>query len=99
MDLLQQIWERLGEYVNIPYLFTFMLASYGVKTYLGAWLNKITKTKWKTVFSVLIIAAIVAVPYLVTGSPWNEILFSYTLGTSLHETIFAFVEKKLKPKD
>lgn len=99
MDLLQQLWEQVNGYINIPYLFTFMLAAYGIKKYLGAWLNKITKTKWRTVFTVLIIAAVVAVPYLfLIGAKWEEILFTYTLGTSLHETIFAFLEKKLNPE-
>ena len=99
MDILEQLWGQLNGYINVPYLFTFMLASYAVKKYLGDWLNKITKTKWKTVFTVLIIAWLVALPYIFLwddGLP--EILFTYTLGTSLHETIFAFIEKKLNPK-
>ena len=98
MDLLQQLWDGISEYINIPYLFTFMLIAYAIKKYLGRWLKEITNTKWKTVYTVLIVALVVAIPYLSTGSPWNEMLFTYTLGTSLHETILGFIEKKLTPK-
>lgn len=96
---MDKLIEMAQGYINIPYMFSFLLLSYGIKEYLGVWLDKITKTKWKTVYTVLIIAAIVALPfYFFIGAGLDNIIFSYTLGTTLHETAFWWIEKKIKPK-
>lgn len=95
MEWLDQIWQQIAQYVSPIYLLTFMLLSYLIKRYFTEWLMKITNMKWKTVYTVLILATIIAVPFLVfTKETWVQILFSYALGTSLHELIFTWVESK-----
>ena len=94
MDWLTTIWSQIATYVSVPYLLTFVLLSYFVKRYFEEFLEKITKSKWKTVYTVLILATITAVPFLLwTDISWVKIVFSYALGTSLHELIFKHVEK------
>lgn len=99
MEFMNEVWGQLITYISIPYLLIFILASYLVKKYLGALLQKITKFNWLPVYTVLIIAAILAVPFLLlTEQGWVKILFTYCLGTTLHELIFEFIEKKIKKK-
>jgi hypothetical protein len=96
MEWLEQVWSQIAQYVSIPYLLTFMLLSYFVKKYFSEWLMKITKLKWKTVYTVLILATIIAIPFLLfTDESWAQILFSYAVGTSLHELIFKWIEDKI----
>jgi hypothetical protein len=57
----------------------------------------VTKTKWKSVYTVLIIATLIAIPfYFFSEETWIQLLFSYALGTSLHELIFQWIENKFK---
>ena len=94
---LEIAWQQIGMYVHVPYLLTFMLLAYLIKEYCSNLLAKIFKREIKTVFIVFIIATILAVLFLVfEGVEWQKILFSYTLGTSLHELIFKWLEKKIK---
>ena len=75
-------------------MLSFILVSYLLKTYLEGFLQVITNQKWKTVYTVLIIATLIGIPFvIVEGVGWVEILFSYALGTSLHELIFKWIEK------
>ena len=94
MDFLSEIWSQIGQYISIPYLLTFVLLAYLLKRYnLSIW-KRIFKKRWKTVYSVLFLATAVAIPYLIwTEISWIQILFSYALGTSLHELIFRYIEK------
>ena len=80
------------------YLLLFILLSYLVKKLLGNWLGKITNAKWKEVYTVLVIATILAVPYaLVENEKWLPMLFTYTLGTSFHEILLKYlVEAAIK---
>jgi len=95
MEWLDQIWQQIAQYVSVPYLLMFMLLSYLVKRYFTDWLLRITNLKWKTVYTVLIIATLTAIPFLIcTEETWVQILFSYALGTSLHELIFKWIEDK-----
>ncbi len=96
MEMINDLWESINGYINIPYLFTFMLLSYAVKSNFGDWLKA---NKFKTVYVVLILATVIAVPYaLLADVGWSELLFTYTLGTSLHELFFKVIETKLNPK-
>jgi len=98
MEWLDQIWQTVSEYINVPYLLTFMLLAYLVKRYFqGLILNK-WKQEIKSVFIVLVIATVVAVPYLVFGVEWQKVLFSYALGTSLHELILNWFEDLFQRK-
>jgi vacuolar-type H+-ATPase subunit I/STV1 len=95
MEWLDQIWQQFVQYISIPYLLTFMLLSYLVKKYFSDWLGRITNMKWRTVYTVLILATIVAIPFLFfTGETIAQVLFSYALGTSLHELCFKWIEEK-----
>jgi hypothetical protein len=97
MEWLNEIWLQVAEYVSVPYLLTFMLLAYLVKYNFGKALQKITKFDWKPVFTVLIIATLVAIPYLIwSDETWVKILFSYAVGTSLHEIILTHIEKMFK---
>lgn len=94
MDWFKEIWNQVSVYINIPYLLIFVLLSYFVKHYFGELLQKITKFEWKCVYTVLIIATIFAVPFLIwTETSWVQIIFSYALGTTLHELIFNHIER------
>jgi hypothetical protein len=99
MEWLNSIWQQVALYVSVPYLVIFMLLSYFVKKYFGVWLSKITKAKWQNVYTVLIIATVTAIPFLIfSKETWVQILFSYALGTSLHELIFNWIEEKFSKK-
>lgn len=99
MEWLEQVWQQMGEYISVPYLLIFMLLSYFIKKYFGEWLSKITNTKWKNVYTVLFIATVTAIPFLFwSQEDWVKILFSYAVGTSLHELVFNFIEDKFISK-
>ena len=87
--------------LNVPYLILFMLVSYLAKKYLESFLQKITNMRWKTVYSVFIIASLLAVPFSFmpevdhTLPVWVKTAISYCVGTSMHELFFSWVEKKV----
>ena len=75
-----------------PYLVLFMLLSYLVTKHLGSILQKITKFEWKNVFTVLIIATILAVPYAIfMEEKWLPMLITYVIGTSFHEILLKYL--------
>ena len=96
MEWFENAWNEISQYVNIPYLVIFMSLSYMIKKHFLQLLNKITGLQWKTVYIVLIIATIVGIPFLIwDDTTWNKLLFSYAIGTSLHELFFKWIEKKI----
>ena len=97
MEWMDQIWQLIIGYIDGMYLLTFMLLSYLIKRYFREWLCTVLKVDVKTVYIVLILATLVAIPFLIMGAEWQKILFSYTLGTSMHETCFKFFEDKINP--
>ena len=100
MEWLDSVWAQIASYVDVPYIIIFMLLSYIVKKSFGDILQKITKFNWLPVYTVLIIATIVAIPFLIwSRETWVNIAFSYALGTSLHELIFQWIENKFKTGD
>jgi hypothetical protein len=97
MEWLDKIWSQLDIYLSIPYLLTFMFLSYLIKKYFSTLLEKITRFEWKTVYTVLVIATLLAIPFLLfTEEGWVKIFITYAIGTSLHELVFGYIEKKLK---
>ena len=99
VSFLEQLWMQVTVYINIAYLFSFMLLGYLVKRYFQAWLNSLFNKEIKTVFVVLILATLLAIPFLfLFKSEWQKILLSYAVGTSLHELIFNWLEDKFNPK-
>ena len=100
MEWFDLIWSQLSVYVDVQYLIVFMLLSYMAKKYFSQALAVLTNTKWKTVYTVLIIAILTAIPFLAFGDTgWEQILFSFTLGTSLHELVFKRIEKLFRDED
>lgn len=100
MDWISNIFFQISIYVSIPYLLTFILLSYLVKTYFGDWIQKVTKFNFKTVYIVLIIATLLGISFwlLIKDLQWHQILFSYAVGTSLHELIFQHIENLIIKK-
>ena len=75
-----------------PYMVLFIVISSTIKKYLGEWLSKVTKTKWKTVYTVLVIATLIGIPYAIFADvTWTQVLITYALGTSFHELILGKV--------
>jgi len=96
MEWLDKIWMQFDTYLSMPYLLMFMFLSYLVKKYFGDVLQKITKFEWKTVYIVLAIATLLAIPFLICSDEgWVKIFITYAVGTSLHELVFKWIEKKL----
>lgn len=94
MEWFDLIWGQVAVYVDVQYLIVFMLLAYMAKKYFEQALFLLTKMKWKTVYTVLVIATLTAIPFLAIGNTrWEQVLFSFTLGTSLHELIFKRIEK------
>ena len=84
----------LSAFIVWPYLLIFVMLSYLVKKTFGDILQKIARFKWKPVFTVLIIATIVGIPYgIFSEVTWIQILVTYTLGTSFHELILEYIVK------
>ena len=99
MNDLGNQFSELSQLIVWSYLMVFVLLSYMVKKYLGNFLQKITKFDWKPVYTVLIFATILAIPWVIwTSATWVEILVTYTLGTTFHETILSYFEDKIRKK-
>jgi len=95
-NILKPFLENIGNYIDPLYLVTFMLLAYLGKNAFTDLLDSITKITWKPVYTVIIIAGLVAIPFAVTGTAWDKLLFTYALGTSLHEVAFQQIEKWIK---
>lgn len=91
---METIINQIELYLNIPYLLTFIVLGYLIKKHFKSSLSRLFEKDIQMVYVVLILAALVAVPYYFCGTEWQKLLFSYALGTSLHETIFSLIEKK-----
>jgi len=99
MEWLQIVFEKLQAHLSAPYLFTFMLLAYLVRRYFSDLLKRITKFEWRGVYTVLILATVVAIPYAIWADiSWDKLLLTYAFGTSLHELIFKWIEDKCKKK-
>jgi len=78
----------LAAFIVWPYLLIFIMLSYLVKNAFGDLLQKITKFTWKSVYTVLVLATVIGVPYAIfTEVTWIQIAVTYALGTSFHELI------------
>ena len=78
----------LAAFIVWPYLLIFLMLSYLIKNAFGDLLQKVTKFEWKTVYTVLILATLIGVPYAIfTEVTWTQVAITYALGTSFHELI------------
>lgn len=97
MDFLQTVWDNISGYISVPYMLIFMLLAYAIKHYFTELLQKLFGLNFKIVFAVFILATIIAIPFLIfTDEGWMKIIVSYAVGTSLHELIFKWIEKKIE---
>ena len=93
---MENVFIQFSSYINVFYLATFMLLGYIVKKYLQDVFCIVFNKQIKFVFIILILAALVSIPFLLAGETWQKVLLSYAVGTSLHEVVFTFLEKKIK---
>jgi hypothetical protein len=96
METVINIWNQLSAYLDVTYLLIFMMLGYLIKEYLQGFLSELFHRTIPFVFVILILATIVSIPFLISGTSWQKILLSYALGTSLHEVAFSFLENKIK---
>lgn len=91
-----ETWPQIAQYIDAVYMLTFILLSYAITKTFGRLLQKITKFTWKTAYTVMALATIIAVPFLLwTDTNWVKILFSYAAGTTLYEIVFKFIGNKV----
>jgi len=96
MELIEQGLDQLGGLIVWPYLVIFILLSYLIKKYFEEQLNKITPFKWMSVYTVLILATLVAIPFIIIDpTTWVNILLTYAVGTSFHELILGKIVTKI----
>lgn len=90
--------QQLIQHIDLYYLCALLTLSYTLRDVGIAWLNKITKTSQR-VYVVLIIAALLAIPFYVNNSH-NEcgmkLLLTYCVGTSLYEVFLKQFESIIK---
>lgn len=94
-QILDSIWAQLVQYVDVTYMLCIILVSYFVKKNFGELLAKITRVRWVPAYTVLVIATLLAVPFIIYSyDGWQKILLSYAMATSLYELVFEWIEKK-----
>lgn len=99
MNWVEYLYDQISIHISVDYLLVFMFLSYTVKKHFEHLLQKITKSNWKTVYSVFLIASIIAIPFLIwSDESWVKIGVSYAVGTSMYELLFEFLEPKIKKK-
>ena len=81
----------LAAFIVWPYLLIFIMLSYLVKNAFGDLIRKVVP-EWKTVYTVLVIATLIGIPYAIFADvTWTQVLITYALGTSFHELILGKV--------
>lgn len=96
MEWIESLLSQIEMYISVSYLLIFMFLSYFVKRYFGDLLQMITKFEWKTVYSVLILATLVGILFLIfTDEGLIRIVITYCVGTSVHELFFKLIEEKI----
>jgi len=84
----------LSAFIVWPYLLIFILLSYLVKNAFGDLLQQVTRFEWKPVYTVLILATLVGIPYGFFGDvTWIQIVITYALGTSFYELFLEAIVK------
>ena len=84
----------LANFIVWPYLLIFIMLAYLVKNAFGDLIRKVVPA-WKTVYTVLILATLIGIPYAIfTEVTWVQIAITYALGTSFHELILDAIVKK-----
>ena len=86
METLTQLWEL----VDLPYLISFMFATWMVLKLNITLLAKVNKT-----LIGVIVATMLGFGFYILGSDLKQLSVSYFLGTSMYEVIIKFLLKKL----
>jgi uncharacterized membrane protein AbrB (regulator of aidB expression) len=73
-----------------------MLLAYGFKHYFLGLFQKLIPGI-RMVYVVFILALLVAIPFYFWGVSVRLLLITYAIGTSLHELLFQWIEKRLRP--
>lgn len=99
------IYDNFVEYINIPYLISFILLSYGLRDIFAYFVCKVfPKTDRERTYGVFFIAIVVSIPF---GLLWErdllKLFVSYCVGTSLYEllisVIISAISKAFKGKE
>ena len=97
MDTLNEGLLKLFDLLVWSYMATFILLAYIVKGPINNFFVNYLHRKWEMVYTVLILAFLVAIPWvLFTNNLWENIALSYAVGTSFHELIFSKIEKLIR---
>lgn len=91
-----QILDQVMNYIDPAYLLTFMLLAYAFKHYFLGLFQKLIPAI-RMVYVVFILALLVAIPFYFWGVPARLLLITYAVGTSLHELLFQWIEKRFRP--
>jgi hypothetical protein len=98
-SILDAVWNQVTQYLSVQYILVVIFVSYLIKKNFSQLLSSITGTRWRPVYSVLLIATVIAIPFMLfTDEPWIRMLVSYSFATSLYETIFEWIENRLIKK-
>lgn len=96
---MEEFYSAIAKYIDVPYLIVFMMFSYAFKGILAQWLSTILKTKVKKVISVFILGTIIGVFFVfVLHSDFSKSIITWSVGTSMHELIFSYIEKRFFPE-
>ena len=99
MEELGTGFADLARYIVWPYMAIFVLLSYMIKKTFGDFLQNHTKFEWQPVYTVLILATIIGIAWvLFTDDTVAQVAVTYAIGTTFHETIFQFFVKKITGK-
>jgi hypothetical protein len=99
MEWMNGVWSQVANYISIPYFLTFILLAFAGNRYFGVILQKVTRFNWQPVYTVLALATLLAIPFLIwTKTGWVQVIFSYALGFALHELIFKYITKLFNGK-
>lgn len=96
---MEEFYTAIKTYIDVPYLIVFMMFSYAFKGILTQWLSAIFKAKIKKVFSVFVLGTIIGVFFVfVLHSDFSKSIITWSVGTSMHELIFSWFEKRFFPE-
>jgi len=96
---MEELYTTLEKYIDIPYLIVFMMLSYAFKGHLTNFLSSILKTKVKKVFSVFLLGTITGIFFVMyLKSDFLKSIITWSVGTSMHELIFSWFEKRFFPE-
>lgn len=99
MEWINEVWGQVAQYISVPYFLTFILLAFAGQKYFGKFLQAVTRFNWQPVYTVLVLATLLAIPFLIwTKTGWVQVIFSYAAGFALHELVFKYLSKLFNGK-